>query len=401
MQYRRLGNTGCEISALGFGTMRLPTTDHAPGSANIDTQEAIRLIRHAIDQGLNYVDTAYNYHGGQSEAVVGEALKDGYREKTYLATKSPVWLFNEPEDFDRHLDEQLSKLRTDHIDFYLLHALNHDTWENKVKKLGLIGRMAAAKAAGKIRFMGFSFHSSVELFKEIVDASDDWDFCQIQYNYMDEHSQAGRKGLHYAASKNLPVIIMEPLRGGKLVGLLPEEAKQLMESYRVKRSPAEWAFRWLWNQPEVTCVLSGMNSLEMVRENVRTASEARAGELTGDDEELLQNVVKAINARIKVGCTGCRYCMPCPKNVDIPGTFAAYNRKYTEGFRAALMEYFMCTAVRKDSSAASNCIECGKCEQHCPQHLEIRRELKNARRELEGPIYKIGRKMVQWLRLYG
>ena len=193
----------------------------------------------------------------------------------------------------------------------------------------------------------------------------------------------------------------EPLRGGKLVGLLPEEAKQLMESYRVKRSPAEWAFRWLWNQPEVTCVLSGMNSLEMVRENVRTASEARSGELTGDDEELLQNVVKAINARIKVGCTGCRYCMPCPKNVDIPGTFAAYNRKYTEGFRAALMEYFMCTAVRKDSSAASNCIECGKCEQHCPQHLEIRRELKNARRELEGPIYKIGRKMVQWLRLYG
>ena len=194
---------------------------------------------------------------------------------------------------------------------------------------------------------------------------------------------------------------MEPLRGGKLVGLLPDEAKLLMENYEVKRSPAEWAFRWLWNQPEVTCVLSGMNSLEMVKENVRTASNVQAGELTQADEELLRNVVNAINAKIKVGCTGCRYCMPCPQNVDIPGTFAAYNRKYTEGFKAALMEYIMCTAIRKDSSAASNCIECGKCEQHCPQHLEIRKELKNARKELEGPIYKIGRKFVQWFKLYG
>lgn len=217
---------------------------------------------------------------------------------------------------------------------------------------------------------------------------------------MDENTQAGRRGLQYAAAKGLPVIIMEPLRGGKLVNNLPKEARALFENYPVKRSPAEWAFRWLWNQAEVTCVLSGMNSTEMVEQNVETASGAFAGELGTDEEEMLRKVVQAINARMKVGCTGCGYCMPCPRNVDIPGTFASYNRRYSEGKGAAFMEHFMCTALRGTSAAAANCIECGKCEQHCPQHIEIRKELKNARRQLEGPAYKIGRKIVSLFRLY-
>lgn len=393
MNYRT-DKYGNKLSILGYGCMRFTQS-----GGKIDLEKAEQEIMEAYRAGVNYYDTAYVYGG--SEDALGRILeKNGIRDKVNIATKLPHYLIKKADSMEKYFTEELRRLRTDHVDYYLMHMLTDvKTWE-RLKALGILAWLEEKKKSGAVRQIGFSYHGNSDMFCELVDAYD-WDFCQIQYNYMDEHSQAGRKGLHYAASKNLPVIIMEPLRGGKLVGLLPEEAKQLMESYRVKRSPAEWAFRWLWNQPEVTCVLSGMNSLEMVRENVRTASEARSGELTGDDEELLQNVVKAINAKIKVGCTGCRYCMPCPKNVDIPGTFAAYNRKYTEGFRAALMEYFMCTAVRKDSSAASNCIECGKCEQHCPQHLEIRRGLKNARRELEGPIYKIGRKMVQWLRLYG
>ncbi len=365
----------------------------------IDLEKAEKEIMEAYHAGVNYYDTAYVYGG--SEDALGRILeKNGIRDQVSIATKLPHYLIKKADSMEKYFTEQLRRLRTDHVDYYLMHMLTDvKTWE-RLKALGIVEWLREKKESGAIRQVGFSYHGNSDMFCELVDVYD-WDFCQIQYNYMDEHSQAGRKGLHYAASKNLPVVIMEPLRGGKLVGLLPEEAKQLMEAYPVKRSPAEWAFRWLWNQPEVTCVLSGMNSLEMVRENVRTASDAQAGELTKADEDLLQNVVKVINARIKVGCTGCRYCMPCPKNVDIPGTFAAYNRKYTEGSKAALMEYFMCTAIRKDSSAASNCIECGKCEQHCPQHLEIRKELKNARKELEGPIYRIGRKFVQWFKLYG
>lgn len=365
----------------------------------IDLDKAEKEIMEAYNAGVNYYDTAYVYGG--SEDALGRILeKNGIRDKVNIATKLPHYLIKKSDSMEKYFTEELRRLRTDHVDYYLMHMLTDvKTWD-RLKALGIIEWLEEKKKSGAIRQVGFSYHGNSDMFCELVDAYD-WDFCQIQYNYMDEHSQAGRKGLHYAASKNLPVIIMEPLRGGKLVGLLPDEAKLLMENYEVKRSPAEWAFRWLWNQPEVTCVLSGMNSLEMVKENVRTASNVQAGELTQADEELLRNVVNAINAKIKVGCTGCRYCMPCPQNVDIPGTFAAYNRKYTEGFKAALMEYIMCTAIRKDSSAASNCIECGKCEQHCPQHLEIRKELKNARKELEGPIYKIGRKFVQWFKLYG
>lgn len=393
MNYRK-DKYGNPISILGFGCMRFTQS-----GGKIDLDKAEREILEAIQSGVNYFDTAYVYPG--SEDALGRILeKNHLRDQVSIATKLPHYLLRKPGSFEKYFSEELKRLRTDRVDYYLMHMLTDvKTWE-RLKSLGIVEWLREKQRSGAIRQVGFSYHGNSEMFCQLVDAYD-WDFCQIQYNYMDEHSQAGRKGLHYAASQNLPVIIMEPLRGGKLVGLLPDEAKLLMENYEVKRSPAEWAFRWLWNQPEVTCVLSGMNSLEMVKENVRTASNVQAGELTQADEELLRNVVNAINAKIKVGCTGCRYCMPCPQNVDIPGTFAAYNRKYTEGFKAALMEYIMCTAIRKDSSAASNCIECGKCEQHCPQHLEIRKELKNARKELEGPIYKIGRKFVQWFKLYG
>ena len=266
------------------------------------------------------------------------------------------------------------------------------TWK-RLKELGIDKWLKEKRESGVIRQVGFSYHGNTDMFCQLIDAND-WDFCQIQYNYLDEHSQAGRTGLQYAASKGIPVVIMEPLRGGRLVNNLPEKAKKLFENYSIKRTPAEWAFRWLWNQPEVTCVLSGMNSLEMVRENVKNAATSQIGEFTEKEEELLQNVVQALNEQMKVGCTGCSYCMPCPKNVDIPGTFAAYNKCYVDGKMSALFEYMLCTVVRKDATSASNCVGCGKCEQHCPQNIAIRKELGNARKELEGPIYKLAKKVV-------
>lgn len=392
MNYRtdRYGN---KISILGYGCMRF-----TQNAGKVDLRKTEREIMEAYRAGINYFDTAYIYSG--SEDALGKILeKNRIREKVNIATKMPHYLVKKPGSMEKYFTEQLKRLRTDYVDYYLMHMLTDvKTWE-RLKELGILAWLEEKKKSGAIRQIGFSYHGNSDMFCKLVDAYD-WDFCQIQYNYLDENSQAGRKGLHYAAAKDIPVIIMEPLRGGKLAGMLPEEAKKLFEEYPVKRSPAEWAFRWLWNQPEVTCVLSGMNSLEMVKENTETASKAWAGAFTEAEEGLLQDVIKAINAKVKVGCTGCRYCMPCPKNVDIPGTFAAYNRRYSDGRRAAIVEYMMCTALRKDSSAASNCVECGKCEQHCPQHIQIRTELKNARKELEGPFYKAARKIVQFLKLY-
>lgn len=392
MNYR-IDKYGNKISVLGYGCMRF-----SQSGGKIDLDKAEKEIMEAYNAGVNYYDTAYVYSG--NEDALGKILeKNQIRENVNIATKLPPYLIKRVDSAEKYFAEQLKRLRTDHIDYYLMHMLTDiKTW-NKLMELGIIEWLERKKESGAIRQVGFSYHGNSEKFCELLDGYD-WDFCQIQYNYLDEHSQAGRRGLKYAASKNIPVIIMEPLRGGKLVGLLPENAKKLFEEYPVKRSPAEWAFRWLWNQPEVTCVLSGMNSIEMVKENVKTASEAKAGELTEEEEMLLRNVVNAINAKVKVGCTGCGYCMPCPQNVDIPGTFAAYNRRYTDGWKAAAMEYFMCTGLRKDSASASNCIGCGKCEQHCPQHIEIRKELKNAGKVLEGPLYKIARKGIQLLKLY-
>ena len=392
MNYR-LDKYGNKISILGFGCMRFQQV-----RGKIDMEEAEREIMEAYRGGVNYFDTAYIYTG--SEAAIGEIFeKNGIREKINIATKLPHYMIKSMEGIEKTFQEELRRLRTDYVDYYLMHMLNDvATWE-KLMAMGIGEWLEEKKRSGAIRQVGFSYHGNSEAFCKIVDAYD-WDFCQIQYNYLDEYSQAGRKGLHHAHAKGLPVIIMEPLRGGRLVNRLPEDAKKIMASHPQGYTPAQWAFRWLWDQKEVTCVLSGMNSMEMVRDNIQTASSAQIGELGAGEQAMLKQVVAAINAKMKVGCTGCGYCMPCPKGVDIPGTFAAYNRKYAEGTFTALKEYFMCTAARKTSSAASNCIGCGKCEKHCPQGIQIRQELKNAKRELEVPVYKIARKGVEWLKLY-
>ena len=392
MNYRT-DKYGNQISLLGFGCMRFKRT---VGKTNID--EAEQQVLAACKAGVNYFDTAYIYPG--NEAVLGEILeKNHLRDKVYIATKLPHYLIRNAEGLEKLFQEQLKRLRTDYIDYYLMHMLSDvKTWE-RMKDLGIEKWIADKLASGQIRQIGFSYHGNSGMFCQLIDAYN-WDFCMIQYNYMDEYSQAGRKGLHYAASKGIPVMIMEPLRGGRLVNRLPEDARKIMAEHPLGYSPAQWAFRWLWDQKEVTCVLSGMNSMEMVRDNIRTASSAQIGELGAGEQAMLKQVVAAINSKMKVGCTGCGYCMPCPKGVDIPGTFAAYNRKYAEGTFSALKEYFMCTAARKTSSAASNCIGCGKCEKHCPQGIQIRQELKNASKELEVPVYKIARKGVEWLKLY-
>ncbi len=392
MQYR-LDKYGNKISILGFGCMRFPRT-----MGRIDKKETERQILAAFHHGVNYYDTAYIYPG--SEAVLGEILeKHGVREKVYIATKLPHYLIRSREAMEELFQEQLKRLRTDHIDYYLMHMLTDTSAWERMKALGIQEWLEEKQKSGAIRQIGFSYHGNADMFCKLVDAYN-WDFCQIQYNYMDEHSQAGRKGLYYAHAKGLPVIIMEPLRGGKLVNLLPERAKRIFASYPVKHTPAQWAFRWLWSQKEVTCVLSGMNSMQMIKDNICTASTVRIGEIGAREEKMLRKVVQAINAKMKVGCTGCGYCMPCHKNVDIPGTFAAYNRRYAEGWFSAMREYLMCTAFRKDSTAASNCVQCGRCEQHCPQHIQIRRELVNASKVLEGPVYKIARKAVQLLKAF-
>ena len=392
MNYRS-DKYGNKLSILGFGCMRFP---QALGKINMEETE--RELLTAFHNGINYYDTAYVYPG--SENALGEILeKNKIREQVYIATKLPHYLIRNAESLDKLFAEQLKRLKTDYIDYYLMHMLSDvQTWE-RLKELGIEEWIAEKKKSGIIRQIGFSYHGNSDMFCQLVDAYD-WDFCQIQYNYMDEHTQAGRKGLYYAHEKGLPVIIMEPLRGGKLVNRLPEEAKRIFADFSVKYTPAQWAFRWLWNQPEVTCVLSGMNSDEMVRDNIQTASTVAVGELGPAEEEMLQQVVKAINGKMKVGCTGCGYCMPCPKNVDIPGTFAAYNRRYTENKFWGLVDYTMCTALRQNSTAASNCIECGKCEQHCPQQIPIRQELKNAAKDLEGPLYKTVRKINERFKLF-
>ena len=379
MNYRpdKYGNP---LSILGFGCMRFPRT-----AGIIDMAETEREIMTAIESGVNYFDTAYIYPG--SEAALGEILeRNNARDRVNIATKMPHYLIKNKEGLEKLFNEELKRLRTDHVDYYLMHMLaDPETWD-RLKALGIEEWIQEKKASGAIRQVGFSYHGNSDVFCKLLDAWD-WDFCQIQYNYMDEHTQAGRRGLYHAHSKGIPVIIMEPLRGGKLVTRLPEKAKKIMAEHPVKHTPAQWAFRWLWNQPEVTVVLSGMNSDAMVRDNIHTASTTEVGSMTEADEAMLQEVVAVLNAKMKVGCTGCAYCMPCPKKVDIPGTFAAYNRKYQEGWFWGTVDYAMCTALRKNSAAVSNCVGCGKCEQHCPQNIPIREKLREAQTELESPLY--------------
>lgn len=393
MQYRK-NKSGEDISLLGFGCMRFTRK-----GGGIDLDKAEKEIRLALEGGVNYFDTAYIYPG--SEAALGEIFRRiGCREKIQIATKLPHYLIKSMDGIEKTFKEELKRLQTDYIDYYLMHMLTDvETWE-KLKKLGIEQWIDDKKKSGKIRHIGFSYHGHTDMFCRLVDAYD-WDFTQIQYNYMDEHSQAGRRGLKYAAEKGIPVIIMEGLRGGKLVDLLPESAKKLIAGHEPKRSPAEWAFRWLYTQPEVTCVLSGMNSCEMVTENLRIADETKVGDFTEEDFALIEKVKKEIQKTVKVGCTGCGYCMPCPMGVDIPETFRCYNNYYAEGKGAAKREYMQCTLFRKDHSNASGCIGCGKCETHCPQQIPIRKELKEAAARLEDVKFSIVKKAIRLLKLWG
>ena len=386
MQYRN-DKYGNKISVLGYGCMRF--TKNVTGTVMEKTEKEIMT---AYEAGVNYYDTAYIYP--DSEAALGKILeKNGIRKNISIATKLPHYLMKSKEDAEKCFQEELRRLRTDYVDYYLMHMLSDTKTWDRLTKLGIKDWIEEKKESGQIRQIGFSYHGNSDMFCQLIDAYD-WDFCQIQYNYLDEHSQAGRTGLHHAASKGIPVVIMEPLRGGKLVHQLPEKAKRLFVDYKVKRSPAAWAFRWLYHQPEIMCVLSGMNSLDMVNENIKTAESSQIGELTDEEFILYKNVVNAINEKVKVPCTGCRYCMPCPKQVDIPGVFSAYNKKYTEGWFHGMVDYMMCTILRKDITSASNCIQCGKCEIHCPQGIKIREELKNVKKEMEGPVYKLARKII-------
>ncbi len=364
MQYRKFGKLDWQVSALGFGCMRLPTVEGK--SENIDEPEATRMLRYAIDHGVNYVDTAYGYHGGNSERVVGRALKDGYREKVRLATKLPCWLVKTAEDFDRLLDEQLGKLQTDHIDFYLLHALNRESW-HKMRDLGVREWAQKPLGDGRVRYLGFSFHDDFDAFKEIVDAYD-WTFCQIQYNYMDVENQAGTKGLQYAAAKGMAVVIMEPLLGGRLVNP-PQPIQALWDGAPVRRSPADWALQWLWSQPEVSVVLSGMSTMQQVEENLASASASGVGTLSEADLALIAQVRERYKALCPIPCTGCGYCMPCPNGVDIPRNFEVYNQGVMYDKAEHSREEYNHWIPQE--ARASACIQCRECEDKCPQHILI------------------------------
>lgn len=392
MNYRK-DKYGNDISIQAYGCMRFTSN-----GGKIDIEKAEKEFMTAYNNGVNYFDTAYIYPG--SEVAVGEIVKrNNIRDKINIATKLPHYLLKKPDQMDKYFNEQLERLQTDYVDYYLMHMLTDAATWDRLKGLGIEEWIRKKKESGQIRQIGFSYHGNSDMFCTLIDAYD-WDFCMIQYNYMDEHTQAGVKGLKYAHSKGLPVMIMEPLRGGRLVNNLPEAAKKEFADYKISRSPAEWAFRWLWNQKEVTTVLSGMNSVKMVEENTKVASEAEAGEFTEEDLALIERVKKAIATVVKVPCTGCRYCMPCPKGVDIPGSFSAYNRRYSEGFYTGMKEYFMCTALRTNPTYASKCVGCGKCEQHCPQSIKIREELKNVSRKMGGPLFPVAAKGVRLFMKY-
>jgi uncharacterized protein len=381
MLYRKMPQNGDELSILGFGCMRLPVKD-----GRIDEDAAVSQIRYAIDHGVNYVDTAWPYHAGESELVLGRALRDGYRPKVKLATKLPSWLLTSRADMDRFLTAQLHKLGTDRIDYYLVHSLDGKLWDNAAR-LGICEFLEQAKKDGRILSFGFSFHGLPDDFRRIVDAYP-WVFCQIQYNYLDENNQAGTAGLEYAAAKGLGVIVMEPLRGGNLALPTPPPAvAAIWDEAQVRRTPAEWALRWVWNRPEVTVVLSGMNRLEQIEENLSIADTAHANALSGEELALIQRVARSYRELMKVGCTGCGYCMPCPSNVAIPLCFEEYNTTHMFGsiedgkFRYALR--LSGELVDGQPGYASLCAQCGECIDKCPQKIPIPEALAQVAAEME------------------
>jgi len=372
MKYRRFGKLNWKVSALGFGAMRLPTISNDP--ARINEPEAIKMMRYAIDHGVNYIDTAYPYHGGNSETLVGKTLKDGYREKVKLATKMPTWLVNSQQDMDKYLEEQLRRLDTD-IDFYLLHGLNKERWQ-KLKTLKVTSWAEKKMDEGKFKHVGFSFHDEYDVFKNIIDGYKNWTLCQIQYNYSDAKYQAGTRGLRHAASKGLAVVVMEPVAGGRLAVKPPKQIQGIWNKARTKRTQAEWALLWVWNQPEVSIALSGMSTMQQVKENVRTASHSGVNKLTEEDLSLINQVALEYKNAGFIGCTGCRYCLPCPEGVNITEIICLYNEFYVKDMSDEVKEKYWEHITPE--SQAKRCKACGKCEELCPQQLPIRDILRRA-----------------------
>jgi uncharacterized protein len=380
MLYRTVPKTGDRLSILGFGCMRFPSGK----LGGIDEERVIRQIRHAIDQGVNYFDTAPVYHMGKSEPLLAKALSGGYREKVRIATKLPPWSVSRRSDMDEILAGQLATFQTDHIDYYLLHSLTGSTWK-RLLGLGVLEFLDSAKQDGRIRNAGYSFHGDLSSFKEIVDAYD-WQFCQIQYNYLDETNQAGTEGLRYASSRGLAVMVMEPLRGGNLASPVPPEVQKVWDEAATRRSPAEWALRWVWDHPEVTVVLSGMNDEDHIDENIRVAGAALPGSLTGEERAVVEKARQTYARLMRVPCTGCRYCMPCPAGVNIPECFAVYNHValFPDSGNARFQYLFRVGGIIGDRSNAGLCRSCGRCSTICPQHIDIPARLGDVSGELEG-----------------
>jgi len=373
MELRKAGNTGVELFPLGFGMMRLPNKDGSQGEAltpkdAVDVERSVAMLRNAIDNGVNYVDTAFNYIGGMSEKITGQALQDGYRDKVYLATKSPTWMYKEPGDFDSFLNKQLERLQTDHVDFYSLHSLNGGAWKKSLR-IDAVESMKKAKADGRVRFMGFSFHDDFELFKEVLDAAD-WDFVQIQLNYHDVDFQAGVEGAKLAAERGMAVMIMEPLRGGYLANVPPKVA-EVFNASGIERTPVEWAFDFLWDMPEVSVVLSGMVQEQEIADNLTYAKRSSVGMLSDEERAVYVKAKEAFDSIAVIPCTGCNYCVEyCPAHLAIPYNFIAYNHRFIYDDLEGAQAYYA-SEVTKFGGRADNCTECGTCEEHCPQHIEI------------------------------
>ncbi|NTV89215.1 MAG: aldo/keto reductase [Clostridiales bacterium] len=393
MQYRKFGSLDWEVSVLGFGCMRFPVTGNNPMMGKIIEEDAVNMIRHAIDRGVNYMDTAYVYNNGNSETVLGKALKDGYRDRVKIATKFPMFFVQDADEYDRKLEESLKRLQTDHIDFYLFHALGSNSWDT-LKRLDLFKKAEAAKRDGRIKHIGFSFHDRYEVFEDILTGYDKWDFCQLQYNYMDTENQAGTKGLQLAASKGIAAVVMEPLLGGKLANV-SREIKASFDEYDPDRTPADWGLQWLWNQPEVTTVLSGMSSLEQVDQNLKAACAARVGSMSEEDLDFIGSIRQKFLSKSSVPCTGCSYCIPCPNGVEIPRNFSMYNDIFIYGTDdiekpadAEKTDVAEKTDEKPEAPTADgpssddkppmmapppmpDCIQCGVCEEKCPQKIKI------------------------------
>ena len=383
MQTRVNAKNGDVLSILGFGCMRLPTKN-----GGIDEPRSVQMIHDAIENGVNYFDTAYIYQGGKSELLVGKALAGGYRERVKIATKLPPFMVSKLSGAQKILATQLERLQTDYIDYYLLHMLTDKAMYDRLVGLGVLEWLEEMKSKGTVRNIGFSFHGSKADFEAIVQVYP-WDFCQIQYNYMDENNQAAKSGLLLAASLGIPVIVMEPLRGGKLVTHLPEQVKKAFTDSDPSRSPAEWALRWVWNHPEIAVVLSGMSDEAQAEENIRIAGSVTPGSLTEQELQVFEKVKSEMLAKTRIPCTACGYCMPCPFGVDIPGCFSCYNDKYLMGDKSVRFRYMQTMGVMSAKPAnASQCTECGKCESHCPQKIAIRQQLKTVSHEMEGIFYK-------------